>query len=253
MRTILVTGAASGIGYRIAEAFIQLGECVYVADLQQEAAAQSCVQLNAAEKGKAIPLYMDVTKEESVEQAFEKIKKEKESVDVIVNNAGLQFISPIEKFPLDKWRLLLDVMLTGTFLVTKHAIPLLKQSESGRIINISSVHGRIASPFKSAYISAKHGVVGFTKTAAIELAEHGITVNAIMPGAVDTPLVRKQLATLAEEDGTSIEEALQKHFLHKHLIKRFVQPEEVAQLAVFLASKHAGIITGESYGISGGW
>lgn len=175
------------------------------------------------------------------------------SIDVIVNNAGLQHIDRVEDFPLEKWNLLIGVMLTGPFLLIKHSVPFMKKQNYGRIINISSVHGKTASPFKSAYIAAKHGLVGLTRTVALETAEYGITVNAIMPGVVDTPLIQNQLQKLSETEGISKEEALHKHLLNKQAIKRFIRPEEVAACAVYLASDSAASITGETISVSGGW
>ena len=144
-------------------------------------------------------------------------------------------------------------MLTGPFLMTKHALPFMKEQQYGRIINISSVHGKMASPYKSAYVSAKHGVVGFTRTVAIETANSGITVNAIMPGAVRTELVEKQLAKLAKEDGISEQEALEKHILAKQPMKRILEPSEIGNVAVFLSSNVAAAITGDCLSVSGGW
>jgi 3-hydroxybutyrate dehydrogenase len=144
-------------------------------------------------------------------------------------------------------------MLTGPFLLIKHVLPVMKKQKYGRIINISSVHGKTASPFKAAYISAKHGLVGLTKTVALEAADYGITANAIMPGAVDTPLVQNQLEKLAAEEGITKQEALMKHLLNKQAVKRFIRPEEVAACAVYLASDLAGAVTGETISVSGGW
>ncbi|MNR17367.1 D-beta-hydroxybutyrate dehydrogenase [compost metagenome] len=159
----------------------------------------------------------------------------------------------MQDFPLDKWNLLLAVMLTGPFLMSKHALPSMLAQQSGRIINIASVHGKLASPYKSAYIAAKHGLIGLTRTLALETANQGITANAILPGAVRTSLVEKQLPQLAAQDGISEEEALQRHILARQPLKRLLEPSEIGDSAVFLASHAARAITGESLSVSGGW
>ncbi len=252
-RVVLVTGAARGIGYSIAEAFSKNGDHVVLTDLNVESAVAAAEKIQGDTGGSTSGYEMDVTDESAVKGLVDRVKKEHGRIDVVVNNAGLQHIDRVEDFPLEKWNQLISVMLTGPFLVTKYTIPLMKKQQYGRIINISSVHGKTASPFKSAYIAAKHGVVGLTRTVALEVASFGITCNAILPGAVDTPLVRNQLEHLAREEGISQEEALHKHLLNKHAIKRFVQPQEVAACAVYLASDAAGIITGECVSVSGGW
>jgi 3-hydroxybutyrate dehydrogenase len=252
-RLIIVTGAARGIGYSIAAAFSRNGDHAVIADLTEEAALSTAEQIRRETGGSASGVAVDVTDEEAVRSLIDQAVFDYGRIDVVVNNAGLQHIDRVEDFPLEKWNRLIAVMLTGPFLLTKHAVPHMKKQKYGRIINIASVHGRAASPFKSAYISAKHGVVGLTRTTALETAEHGITVNSIMPGAVDTPLVQNQLEKLAKEEGISREEALHRHLLHKQAIKRFVRPEEIAECALYLASDPASIITGECIGVSGGW
>ncbi|MDN4592936.1 3-hydroxybutyrate dehydrogenase [Polycladomyces subterraneus] len=252
-RVVVVTGAARGIGYSIAEAFANNGDRVVIGDLNEEAASDAARRIADQTSGFAEGHVLDVTQETSVRSLVEQMEKTHGRIDVVINNAGLQHIDRVEDFPLEKWKQLIDVMLTGPFLLTKYTVPVMKRQQYGRIINISSVHGRTASPFKSAYVAAKHGVVGLTRTVALEVAEFGITVNAIMPGAVDTPLVRNQLQHLAKTEQISQEEALHKHLLHKHAIKRFVKPEEVAACALYLASDAAAIITGECIGVSGGW
>jgi len=247
-RTVIVTGAARGIGYSIAESFVKNGDFVAIADLNLENAIKSAEILGSNAKGYQV----NVADEESVKSFVDQLVAERGTVHVLVNNAGLQHIDKVEDFPADKWNLLIGVMLTGPFLMTKHVVPLMKKQQYGRIINISSVHGKLASPFKSAYISAKHGVVGLTRTVAIETANDGITVNAIMPGAVKTELVMNQLAALALEDGTSEEEALQKHILNRQHLKRFVDPSEIAAAAIYLASDGAAAVTGETLSVSGG-
>lgn len=252
-RTVIVTGGAGTIGRAIAGAFAGQGDFVAIWDLKKGPANSAARHIQNETAGSAKGFAVDVTKEDQVIRAVKQLVDERGRIDVIVNNAGLQHIDPVEHFPLSKWNRLLDVMLTGPFLLTKHVVPVMKKQKYGRIINISSVHGKTASPFKSAYISAKHGLVGLTKTVALEVADHGITANAVMPGAVDTPLVQNQLEKLAEEEGISKKEALLKHLLNKQAIKRFIRPEEVALCAVYLASDPAGAVTGETISVSGGW
>ena len=246
-RTVIVTGAAQGIGYAIAESFINNGDFVAILDLNLEAAESA-----AAKLGNAKGYKVNVADEEMVKNVIEQIITERGKVDVLVNNAGLQFISPVEDFPVEKWDLVNDVILKGTFLMTKHVLPTMKKQKRGRVINISSAHGRLPDAYKSAYVAAKFGVVGFTQTAALETAQDGITVNAIMPGPVRTELIEKQLPKLAEQDGTTVEEALNHHILGKQWMKRLLEPSEIGATAVFLASDGAAAITGEGIGVTGG-
>ncbi|MGW6299781.1 3-hydroxybutyrate dehydrogenase [Peribacillus butanolivorans] len=246
-RTVIVTGAAQGIGYAIAESFINDGDFVAIFDLNEEAA------ISAAEKlGNAKGYKVNVADEPNVKAAVDQVIAERGTVDVLVNNAGLQFISPVEDFPVEKWDLVNDVILKGTFLLTKHALPAMQKQKKGRIINISSAHGRIPDAYKSAYCAAKFGQVGFTKVTALENALNGITCNTIMPGPVRTELIEKQLPVLAEQDGTTVEEALNHHILGKQWIKRLLEPSEIGATAVFLASEGAAAITGEEIGVTGG-
>ncbi len=247
-RIVVVTGAARGIGKGIAKAFSDNGDRVMIFDLDREAG------LAAAEALDDCQAYaVDITDEEAVGAALERVSREHGGVDVLVNNAGLQFISPVESFPYDQWQKLLGVMLSGTFLMTKHVVEGMKQRGQGRIINISSVHGLTASPYKSAYIAAKHGVIGFTRAVACETASQGVTVNAILPGAVDTELLRNQLDRIADEEGSSPEQALKTHILSKQPIDRLIDVGEVAGLALYLASDAAGGVTGEAIRVAGGW
>lgn len=246
-RTVIVTGAAQGIGYAIAESFINNGDFVAVFDLNLEAAESAATKL-----GNAKGFKVDVTSEEDVKNAIDQLITERGTVDVLVNNAGIQYISPVEDFPVEKWDLVVDVILKGTFLPTKHVLPTMKKQKKGRIINISSAHGRIPDAYKSAYVAAKFGVVGFTQTTALETAQDGITVNTIMPGPVRTALIEKQLPKLAEQDGTTVEEALNHHILGKQWMKRLLEPSEIGATAVFLASDGAAAITGEGIGVTGG-
>ncbi len=246
-RTVVITGAAQGIGYAIAEAFIQTGDFVAILDLNLEAAENAATELGNSKGYK-----VDVANEENVKQAIDEIIGERGTVDVLVNNAGIQFISPVEDFPVEKWDLVNDVILKGTFLMTKHVLPTMKNQRKGRIINISSAHGRVPDAYKSAYCAAKYGQVGLTQVTALETALFGITCNTIMPGPVRTELIEKQLPKLAEQDGTTVEEALNHHILGKQWMKRLLEPSEIGATAVFLASDGAAAITGEGIGVTGG-
>ena len=205
-RTVIVTGAAQGIGYAIAEAFINNGDFVAIFDLNEEAAKSAADKL-----GNAKGYEVNVANEESVKSAVEQVIAERGTVDVLVNNAGVQFISPVEEFPEEKWDLVVDVILKGTFLTTKHVLPAMKKQKYGRIITISSGHGRRPDAYKSAYVAAKYAQIGFTNVVALENAQFGITANSILPGPTRTALIEKQLPKLAEQDGTTVEEALNHH------------------------------------------
>jgi 3-hydroxybutyrate dehydrogenase len=252
-RVVVVTGAARGIGYAVAEAFAHNGDQPVIIDVDMENARKAAQQLAELHSCEAYALELDVADASAVESVVNQIVRDFGHIDVVINNAGLQHVDPVEHFPVEKWDLLLGVMLTGPFLMTKFVVPLMKKQRYGRIINVSSVHGRTASPYKSAYVAAKHGVIGLTRTVAIETADHNITCNAVLPGVVQTMLIENQLQKLADEDGTTREEALQKHLLFKQALKRFITPEEVAAACVFLASEGASSITGDCISVSGGW
>ena len=246
-RTILITGAAQGIGYAIGEEFIANGDFVAIFDINEEAAIASAEKLGNAKGYK-----VNVADENSVKTAIDAVIAERGSVDVVVNNAGLQFISKVEDFPVEKWDLLNDVILKGTFLMTKHSLPSMKAQKFGRFINIVSAHGRIPDAYKSAYCAAKAGQTGFTKVVALENALEGITCNTIEPGPVRTELIEKQIPILAEKDGSTEQEALDHHILGKQWMKRLLEPSEIGKTAVFLASEGAAAITGESIPVTGG-
>jgi 3-hydroxybutyrate dehydrogenase len=175
------------------------------------------------------------------------------TVDILVNNAGFQHIDPIEAFPEDTWDKMLALMLTAPFLLTKYVWPTMTAQAWGRIINIASIHGQVASPLKSGYVTAKHGLIGLTRTTALEGGEHGITVNAICPAYVRTPLVENQIADQAQARHLPLEEVIQKVMLEPAAIKRLIEPEEVAALAAYLCSEAAAVITGAALALDLGW
>ena len=246
-RVAIVTGGAGGIGQAITEALTQEGIQVVIADLKEAEGHVIATQLNAH----AVPT--DLARREDCQQLVDETLTRYGRVDILVNNAGFQHIDPIENFPVDIWDNMLAVMLTAPFLLTKHVWPSMKANGWGRIINIASIHGQVASPFKSAYITAKHGLIGLTRTAALEGGEHGITVNAICPAYVQTPLVENQVASQAQIHGLSPEDVVTKVMLSSAAIKRFIKPEEVASLVAYLCSEAAGAITGAAWTIDLGW
>lgn len=247
MRNVLVTGAGGGLGAAMVKKFIEEGDYVFAADLNIEA-AQKVADLYP---GKAKALELDVSNAVSVQRIIDHICK-KQELHVLVNNAGIQYRAKIENFPEDKWDLLQNVMLKGPFLLTKYVFPYMKKQQHGRIVNISSVHGELATPEKAAYVAAKHGVIGLTRVAALEGAQHGITVNAVLPGPVRTPLLMKQLKDLEESRGISEIEALNEIVYPKQAMQRFITAEEIADSVFFISSKQATGITGEALNVSGG-
>ena len=251
-KTAIVTGSGSGIGQAIAKHLAGAGARIVVADLNEAAAAETVKQIES-NGGRALAVGCDVANEESVNAMVEKAVAEFGSTDIVVNNAGLQFISKIEEFPLAKWNQLISVMLTGTFLCTKACVPYMKEKKWGRIINIASAHGKAPSPWKCAYVSAKHGIIGFTKVMACELAEWNITANSICPGYVLTPLVKKQIKDLAVQYNISEEEVPEQVLLKNQPLKKLVTTDDLGKMALYLASNEAQCITGQALSIDGGW
>jgi 3-hydroxybutyrate dehydrogenase len=245
-KVALVTGAGSGIGRAIAEAFAAEGARVLVHDLRPEAWA-------VAEAVGGVFLQADLANPAAVHRLAEQAQQAGDRVDILVNNAGFQYIAPVEEFPEEMWNKMLQVLLTAPFQLTKYLLPSMKRRGWGRIINIASVHGQVASPFKAAYISAKHGLLGLTKTVALEVGTFGVTINAICPAYVRTPLVERQVADQARTRGISEADVVEKVMLEPAAIKRLIEPSEVANLAVFLASEQASAITGAALNIDLGW
>jgi 3-hydroxybutyrate dehydrogenase len=251
-RTAIVTGAGSGIGRAIALALAREGARICVADIDERSGQDTASEIIRA-AGSAEFVRADVSRPDEVRAMVDRAVAVFGRLDILVNNAGLQYVAPIVEYPEATWNLLLGVLLTGTFLCTKYALPHMMERRWGRVVNIASAHGLVASPFKSAYVSAKHGVVGFTKVAAWEVAGHGITVNAVCPGYVRTPLVEKQIADQARVHGIPASEVVTRIMLEPHAIKRMVEPDEVAALVVYLCSDAAAMITGAALPMDAGW
>jgi 3-hydroxybutyrate dehydrogenase len=247
-RSALVTGAASGIGRAIAESLASHGACVLLADLNEDQGSSVARALPRAVFQRA-----DVTSRDDCHGLVARAEREWGGVDILVNNAGVQYVSPVEEFPEDQWERLIQVLLIAPFVLTRAAIPHMYDRGWGRIVNISSIHGLVASPYKSAYVAAKHGLIGFTKTVALEAAEKGVTVNAICPGYVRTPLVERQIDDLALANHISRDDVVEQIMLQPAARKRLLEPSEIAALATFLCSEAAAGITGSAQAIDNGW
>lgn len=248
----IVTGGASGIGKAIALSLAKAGTDLVLADLNQQAGEAAVKELITAGR-KAFFRKTDVSNREQAKHLIDATVSRFGRLDILVNNAGLQHVAPIERFPEEKWDLLLGVMLTGAFLLTKYAFPHMRRQRFGRIINVASAHGLVASPFKAAYVSAKHGLLGLTKVLAVEGAAHNITAVAICPGYVRTPLVEQQIANQAKAHGMSERQVMEKVIFARQAVKRLLEPEEVADLAAFLCTDRAGGITGTHIAMDLGW
>ncbi|OBI82953.1 3-hydroxybutyrate dehydrogenase [Mycobacterium sp. 1245805.9] len=253
-KSVLVTGSTSGIGLGIARAFAAEGANVTlngfgdpetVAGLRRD--IEETFGVSAAYSD------ADVTKPHEVADMITGAEKSFGAIDVLVNNAGIQYVAKLEEFPVEKWDAVIATNLSAVFHTCRCALPGMKRRGWGRIINIASAHGLVASAEKAAYVAAKHGVVGLTKVVAIETADHGITCNAICPGWVMTPLIAQQIQTRADAAGKSFEEAKPEFVAEKQPMARYTQPEDIGALAVFLAGDAAATITGASYSIDGGW
>jgi 3-hydroxybutyrate dehydrogenase len=240
-KAALVTGAASGIGRAVATRLEQAGMDVLAVDLKPDSG------------GPGVPFEADLTDREANADAVRVALDRFGRLDVVVPNAGVQHVAAIEEFPVERWQVIVALLLTSPFLLAKHSWPALRESGSGRFIVIASVHGLVASPFKSAYISAKHGVIGLIKTLALEGAAHGITATAVCPAYVRTPLVEKQIADQARVHGLPEERVLEDVILAPHAVKELIEPSEVAEVVAFLASPAGRAFTGVPVTMDMGW
>ncbi|HUZ58837.1 MAG TPA: 3-hydroxybutyrate dehydrogenase [Hanamia sp.] len=251
-KVVFITGAAGGIGFEIGKQFAEKGATVIISDINDQkvfAAANILKNQDLEVTG----IGCDVTNEEQLIAVIAGIYKDYGRIDVVVNNAGLQYVSPIEDFPTDKFKMLITVMLIAPFITIKNTFPIMKKQRFGRIINVASINGLIGFPGKAAYNSAKHGVIGLTKVAALEGAGYGITVNAICPGYVDTDLVRNQLTDIAELKNISVHKVLEDVLYPLIPQKRLLTVEEIASYTLYLASDKASGITGQAVVIDGGY
>jgi 3-hydroxybutyrate dehydrogenase len=254
-RISFVTGAARGIGRACAEALARAGSSVAIVDLDAEGAERTASEIASRHGVTARAYACDVRDAAAIRTTVDRAASELGGLDHVVNNAGVQFVSPVAEFPDDKYANVRAIDLDSVFYTSKAAWPHLRKRGRGRIVNVASVQGLIGSPFKIAYCAAKHGVVGMTKVLAVEGAEHGITANAICPGAVMTDLVRNQAPGLVASYGGGIseDEALARAFLDAMPTKRFIQVDEVGALCAYLCSDFAVSITGAPISIDGGW
>lgn len=248
-KVLLITGAARGIGYEIARGFSEAGAKVVLSDMNEEGVKAAAATLS----GEAEGITCDVTNEEDIIRTIDFAVERFGSIDILINNAGMQHVEDLEEFPTEKFRLLVDIMLTGPFMATKHVLPHMRKQGWGRIINMASINGLIGFAGKAAYNSAKHGAIGLTKVAALETAEDGITVNAICPGYIDTELVRNQMGDLAKTRGVSVEEVLGEVLYPLIPQKRLIEIGEIVSLAKYIASEDAKGMTGQAVVLDGGY
>ena len=250
-KVALITGAASGIGHAIAKRYLEAGGRVVIADLNMEAASKAASDLAGSKT--AIGVAMDVSNEDQVNAGVEKAVAAFGTVDILVSNAGIQIVHPIEEFPFADWKKLMAIHLDGAFLTTKACVKYMYKQNSGALIYMGSVHSHEASPLKSAYVAAKHGILGLARTMAKEGAKHHVRSNVICPGFVRTPLVEKQIPEQARELGLTEERVIKEVMLGETVDKEFTMVEDIAEVALMLAAFKTNALTGESIIVSHGW
>lgn len=248
-KVLLITGAAQGIGFEVAQEFYNAGAKVVLTDINEEKVKEAAASLGS----NAIGIKCDVTSEEDIINSINLSLKEFGRIDILINNAGMQHVAMLEDFPTEKFELLIKIMLTAPFIAIKHVLPHMRKEGFGRIINMASINGLIGFAGKAAYNSAKHGVIGLTKVAALETAADGITVNAVCPGYVDTPLVRNQFKDLAATRNVPVEAVLEEVLFPLVPQKRLLDVKEIADLTLFLASDAAKGMTGQAVVLDGGY
>lgn len=254
MKAAVVTGSTSGIGLAIATLLVQEGWCVTVNGFEEKKAVQSSLD-SLDQKGKDRVFYhqADLSDPQQARSLVEKSMERWKRLDLVVNNAGIQHVAPLEDFPLEKWHQILNLNLSACFYIAQAALPLMKSQKYGRFVNIASVHGLVASKHKSAYVAAKHGLIGLSKVLALETAGTGVTCNAICPGWVLTPLVEKQIQDKAAKEHLSFEQAKECLLGEKQPSQSFVRPEDIGTMVAFLASPAADQMTGSVITMDGGW
>ena len=250
-KVALITGAASGIGHGVAKRYVEPGGRVVIADLNVDGAAAAAKELG--DKKTAIGIAMDVTKEDQVNEGVEQTVKAFGRIDILVSNAGIQIVHPMEEFPFADWKKMLAIHLDGAFLTTKACVKHMYPQKSGALIYMGSVHSHEASPLKAAYVAAKHGLLGLARVMAKEGAAHDVRANVICPGFVKTPLVEKQIPEQAKEIGISEERVIKEIMLAETVDKEFTTVEDVADVALFLAAFKTNALTGQSICVSHGW
>jgi 3-hydroxybutyrate dehydrogenase len=253
-KSAIVTGSTSGIGLGISKALAAQGCNIVLNGFANENEVKKISdEIGALHKVKVLYHPADLTKPDDIKDLISFSSSELGSLDILINNAGVQHVCAIEDFPDDKWEFIIRLDLIAAFYTIKYAIPHMKKNHFGRIINIASAHGLVASPYKSAYVAAKHGILGLTKTVGLELAKDNITCNSICPGYVKTPLVLNQIVDTAKARGISEEEVINNVMLGPQATKKFVEISEVADLVLFLCKESSSSITGASLSIDGGW
>ena len=253
-KSALVTGSTSGIGRGVAELFAREGANVMLNGLGDAGEIERLRARLAKDHGvKALYHGADMTRPAEIAAMVNEAVRAFGRVDILVNNAGIQHVAPVDEFPVEKWDAIIAINLSSAFHATRAALPGMKQAKWGRVINVASAHGLVASPYKCAYVAAKHGIIGFTKTVALEVAEEGITSNAICPGYVMTPIVEKQIDDQAKVHGIPRENVIRDVILAPQPTKQFVKIEDVAAMALYLASEAAAQVNGVALSIDGGW